>query len=123
MNTTKTPTLWQFLLECLCIPHNAKIAAAVAWCNFENSEFYISDPSEIALTWAGVDGRRKPSNTTKTSPISSLARALRFLCSEADVITKGSGDWKYRFVPNLKELVGYSAKEMDVLSKIFSNKI
>jgi len=93
--------LWQFLLELLT---DAACQQAIAWTG-DGWEFKLSDPDEVARRW----GARK--NKPKMN-YEKLSRGLRYYYDK-NIIHKTSGKrYVYRFVCDLKSLLGYSPDEL-----------
>lgn len=93
--------LWQFLLELLTDKHNRHI---IAWQGTEG-EFKLTDPEQVAQLW-GVRKNKPTMNYEK------LSRALRYYY-DGDMIAKVSGKrFVYKFVCNLRDLIGYNAEEL-----------
>lgn len=93
--------LWQFLLELLTDKHNRNI---IAWQGTEG-EFKLTDPEQVAQLW----GARK---NKPTMNYEKLSRALRYYY-DGDMIAKVSGKrFVYKFVCNLRDLIGYNAEEL-----------
>ncbi|XP_012541022.2 DNA-binding protein Ets97D [Monomorium pharaonis] len=96
--------LWQFLLELLTDrEHRSKIQ----WVGTEG-EFKLNQPEVVAKLWGAR--KNKPSMNYEK-----LSRALRYYY-DGDMISKVHGKrFVYKFVCNLKELLGYSAAELSKL--------
>ena len=96
--------LWQFLLELLtdkCCRH------LIMWVGDEG-EFKLNDPEQVAQLW----GKRK---NKPAMNYEKLSRALRYYY-DGDMIHKVHGKrFVYKFVCNLKNLLGYSAGELSKL--------
>ncbi|XP_068212242.1 DNA-binding protein Ets97D-like isoform X2 [Palaemon carinicauda] len=93
--------LWQFLLELLTTP---KLYPIISWYGNEG-EFRLHQPEVVASLW----GQRK--NKPKMN-YEKLSRALRYYY-EGDMISKVNGKrFVYKFVLDLKNVVGYSADEL-----------
>lgn len=96
--------LWQFLLELLtdrCCRH------LIMWVGDEG-EFKLNDPEHVAQLW----GKRK---NKPAMNYEKLSRALRYYY-DGDMIHKVHGKrFVYKFVCNLKNLLGYSAGELNKL--------
>ena len=96
--------LWQFLLEILTDrEHRDKIQ----WIGMEG-EFKLNNPELVAQLWG--DRKNKP-----TMNYEKLSRALRYYY-DGDMISKVHGKrFVYKFVCDLKELIGYDAAELSKL--------
>ncbi|XP_064083716.1 DNA-binding protein Ets97D-like isoform X1 [Macrobrachium nipponense] len=93
--------LWQFLLELLTTP---KLYPIISWCG-NDGEFRLHQPEVVASLW----GQRK--NKPRMN-YEKLSRALRYYY-EGDMISKVYGKrFVYKFVLDLKSVVGYSADEL-----------
>ncbi|XP_050701349.1 GA-binding protein alpha chain-like isoform X2 [Eriocheir sinensis] len=96
--------LWQFLLELLTEPKLVKIISW--WGSGISGEFRLHQPEVVASLWGHRKGR--PNMT-----YDKLSRALRYYY-EGDMIAKVAGKrFVYRFVLDLKVVVGYSAAELN----------
>uniref|UniRef100_A0A8C4QLE6 GA binding protein transcription factor subunit alpha n=1 Tax=Eptatretus burgeri TaxID=7764 RepID=A0A8C4QLE6_EPTBU len=96
--------LWQFLLELLT---DRDARDAIAWVG-ERGEFRLNQPELVAQRW----GQRK---NKPTMNYEKLSRALRYYY-DGDMICKVQGKrFVYRFVCDLKSLIGYSAAELNKL--------
>uniref|UniRef100_A0A0B7B8S2 ETS domain-containing protein n=1 Tax=Arion vulgaris TaxID=1028688 RepID=A0A0B7B8S2_9EUPU len=96
--------LWQFLLELLT---DKLCREVIAWVG-ENGEFKLVNPEVVAQMW----GQRK---NKPNMNYEKLSRALRYYY-DGDMITKDRGKrFVYRFVCDLKVLLGYSAAELSRL--------
>ncbi|XP_045465584.1 DNA-binding protein Ets97D isoform X2 [Harmonia axyridis] len=96
--------LWQFLLELLTSSEYKNI---IRWIGNEG-EFKLTNPDSVAKLW----GERK--NKPKMN-YEKLSRALRYYY-DGDMISKVSGKrFVYKFVCDLKHLLGYSAIELSNL--------
>lgn len=96
--------LWQFLLELLTDKHHRHI---IQWQGVEG-EFKLTDPEQVAALW-GIRKNKPTMNYEK------LSRALRYYY-DGDMIAKVSGKrFVYKFVCNLRDLIGYSAEELSHL--------
>lgn len=99
--------LWQFLLELLT---DADCSDFIQWVG-NDGEFKLNNPEGVAQLW----GLRK---NKPTMNYEKLSRALRYYY-DGDMIAKVHGKrFVYKFVCDLKQLLGYDAKELD---KIMSN--
>ncbi|KAJ3585481.1 hypothetical protein NHX12_014200 [Muraenolepis orangiensis] len=88
--------LWQFLLELLT---DRSCQSCISWTG-NGWEFKLTDPDEVALLW----GRRK--NKPKMN-YEKLSRGLRYYYDK-NIIHKTAGQrYVYRFVCNLRGLLGY----------------
>nr|XP_053652803.1 protein C-ets-2-like [Cherax quadricarinatus] len=95
--------LWQFLLELLTDP---KFYPIISWYGFDG-EFRLHQPEVVASLW----GQRK---SKPNMNYEKLSRALRYYY-DGDMIAKVSGKrFVYRFVLDLKSVVGYSADELRI---------
>lgn len=93
--------LWQFLLELLTTKEYKSI---ICWTGNEG-EFKLQDPQCVAQLWG--DRKNKPQMNYEK-----LSRALRYYY-DGDMISKVHGErFVYKFVCDLKELLGYDAKEL-----------
>ncbi|XP_074604475.1 uncharacterized protein LOC141857819 [Brevipalpus obovatus] len=96
--------LWQFLLELLT---EADYRDYIRW-DGDEGEFKLIDPEYVAQLW----GQRK--NKPKMN-YEKLSRALRYYY-DGEMIAKVQGKrFVYKFVCDLKNLIGYSAAELDRL--------
>jgi len=96
--------LWQFLLELLT---EADYRDCIRW-EGDEGEFKLIDPEMVAQLW----GQRK--NKPKMN-YEKLSRALRYYY-DGEMIAKVQGKrFVYKFVCDLKNLIGYSAAELDRL--------
>ncbi|CAH3198991.1 unnamed protein product, partial [Porites evermanni] len=96
--------LWQFLLELLTDKSSRHL---IMWVG-ENGEFKLNDPEQVAQQW----GRRK---NKPAMNYEKLSRALRYYY-DGDMIHKVHGKrFVYKFVCDLKNLLGYSAGELSRL--------
>ncbi|XP_020902454.1 protein C-ets-2 isoform X2 [Exaiptasia diaphana] len=96
--------LWQFLLELLT---DKGCRHLIMWVG-EEGEFKLNDPEQVAQLW----GRRK---NKPAMNYEKLSRALRYYY-DGDMIHKVHGKrFVYKFVCNLKNLLGYSAGELNKL--------
>ncbi len=97
--------LWQFLLELLTDKEHRSV---IRW-EGDEGEFKLHEPEEVARLW----GERKGKTSMNYEK---LSRALRYYY-EGEMISKVSGKrFMYKFVCNLKELIGYNAKELNALT-------
>lgn len=93
--------LWQFLLELLTDKQNRNI---IEWQGSEG-EFKLSNPEMVAQLWG--ERKNKPAMNYEK-----LSRALRYYY-DGDLIAKVPGKrFVYKFVVNLKDLIGYNAEEL-----------
>ncbi|CAH0389997.1 unnamed protein product [Bemisia tabaci] len=93
--------LWQFLLELLT---DWKHVDIIRW-RGAKGEFRFVNPEEVARLWG--QKKHKP-----TMNYEKLSRALRYYY-EGDMISKvQSKRFVYKFVCNLKDIIGYDAKEL-----------
>ncbi|XP_039290524.1 DNA-binding protein Ets97D isoform X10 [Nilaparvata lugens] len=98
--------LWQFLLDLLT---DKKHRQAIQWLG-EDGEFKLLDPETVANLWG--ERKNKP-----TMNYEKLSRALRYYY-EGDMISKVPGKrFVYKFVCDLKALLGYSASQLNKLVK------
>ncbi|CAG2176499.1 unnamed protein product [Oppiella nova] len=96
--------LWQFLLELLT---DADHRDCIQWIGSEG-EFKLNNPEVVAQLW----GLRK---NKPTMNYEKLSRALRYYY-DGDMIAKVHGKrFVYKFVCDLKSLIGYDAQELDRL--------
>ncbi|XP_064470763.1 GA-binding protein alpha chain-like [Ornithodoros turicata] len=96
--------LWQFLLEMLTEKDSREY---IQWVGDEG-EFKLNNPEMVAQLW----GLRK---NKPTMNYEKLSRALRYYY-DGDMIAKVHGKrFVYKFVCDLKQLVGYSASELNRL--------
>jgi hypothetical protein len=96
--------LWQFLLELLTDADNRE---SIQWQGSEG-EFKLIQPEVVAQLW----GQRK---NKPNMNYEKLSRALRYYY-DGDMISKVHGKrFVYKFVCDLKSLVGYDAEELDRL--------
>ena len=96
--------LWQFLLELLTDADNRE---SIQWQGCEG-EFKLIQPEVVAQLW----GQRK---NKPNMNYEKLSRALRYYY-DGDMISKVHGKrFVYKFVCDLKSLVGYDAEELDRL--------
>ncbi|KAG5869240.1 hypothetical protein JTB14_000089 [Gonioctena quinquepunctata] len=98
--------LWQFLLELLTTREYKSI---IQWIG-KDGEFRLNHPEVVAHLW-GVRKNKPMMNYEK------LSRALRYYY-DGDMISKVHGKrFVYKFVCDLKQLLGYSAVELANLVK------
>ncbi|XP_008205639.2 DNA-binding protein Ets97D isoform X2 [Nasonia vitripennis] len=96
--------LWQFLLELLT---DREHKGAIQWVGTEG-EFKLNQPEAVAQLWGAR--KNKPSMNYEK-----LSRALRYYY-DGDMISKVQGKrFVYKFVCDLKQLLGYSAAELSKL--------
>lgn len=96
--------LWQFLLELLT---DREHRDAIRWVGTEG-EFKLNQPEAVAQLWGAR--KNKPSMNYEK-----LSRALRYYY-DGDMISKVHGKrFVYKFVCDLKQLLGYSAGELSRL--------
>ncbi|EFN87457.1 DNA-binding protein Ets97D isoform X1 [Harpegnathos saltator] len=96
--------LWQFLLELLTDKEHRD---AIQWVGTEG-EFKLNQPEAVAQLWGAR--KNKPSMNYEK-----LSRALRYYY-DGDMISKVHGKrFVYKFVCDLKQLLGYSAAELSRL--------
>lgn len=96
--------LWQFLLELLT---DKEYVSAIQWVGDEG-EFKLNQPEAVAQLW-GMRKNKPSMNYEK------LSRALRYYY-DGDMISKVQGKrFVYKFVCDLKQLLGYSAAELSRL--------
>lgn len=96
--------LWQFLLELLT---DKMCREVISWVG-EDGEFKLVNPEVVAQMW----GQRK---NKPTMNYEKLSRALRYYY-DGDMIAKVHGKrFVYKFVCDLKMLLGYSAAELSRL--------
>uniref|UniRef100_A0A8C6L277 GA-binding protein alpha chain n=1 Tax=Nothobranchius furzeri TaxID=105023 RepID=A0A8C6L277_NOTFU len=96
--------LWQFLLELLTDKDSRD---CISWVG-EEGEFKLNQPELVAQKW----GQRK---NKPTMNYEKLSRALRYYY-DGDMISKVQGKrFVYKFVCDLRTLIGYSAAELNGL--------
>uniref|UniRef100_A0A672H3Q5 GA-binding protein alpha chain n=1 Tax=Salarias fasciatus TaxID=181472 RepID=A0A672H3Q5_SALFA len=96
--------LWQFLLELLT---DKDARDCISWVG-EEGEFKLNQPELVAQKW----GQRK---NKPTMNYEKLSRALRYYY-DGDMISKVQGKrFVYKFVCDLRTLIGYSAAELNTL--------
>lgn len=96
--------LWQFLLELLTTRQYSQV---IQWLGTEG-EFKLCSPETVAQLWG--ERKNKP-----TMNYEKLSRALRYYY-DGDMISKVHGKrFVYKFVCDLKQLLGYSALELSRL--------
>jgi len=96
--------LWQFLLELLTDKEHREV---IHWLG-EDGEFKLSNPEQVARLWG--ERKNKPHMNYEK-----LSRALRYYY-DGDMICKVHGKrFVYKFVCDLKELLGYSARDLSRL--------
>ena len=96
--------LWQFLLELLTDKEHREV---IHWLGDEG-EFKLQNPEIVAQLWGAR--KNKPNMNYEK-----LSRALRYYY-DGDMICKVHGKrFVYKFVCDLKELLGYSASELSKL--------
>jgi len=96
--------LWQFLLELLTDKEHRGV---IQWLGSEG-EFKLIKPEMVAQLW----GARK--NKPKMN-YEKMSRSLRYYY-DGDMISKVHGKrFVYKFVCDLKQLIGYSAKDLAIL--------
>ncbi|KAG7275908.1 hypothetical protein CRUP_011358 [Coryphaenoides rupestris] len=96
--------LWQFLLELLT---DKDARDCISWLG-EEGEFKLNQPELVAQKW----GLRK---NKPTMNYEKLSRALRYYY-DGDMISKVQGKrFVYKFVCDLRTLIGYSAAELNGL--------
>uniref|UniRef100_A0A671W019 GA binding protein transcription factor subunit alpha n=1 Tax=Sparus aurata TaxID=8175 RepID=A0A671W019_SPAAU len=96
--------LWQFLLELLT---DKDARDCISWVG-EEGEFKLNQPELVAQKW----GQRK---NKPTMNYEKLSRALRYYY-DGDMISKVQGKrFVYKFVCDLRTLIGYSAAELNNL--------
>lgn len=96
--------LWQFLLELLT---DKEHRSAIQWVGNEG-EFKLNKPEEVAQLWGAR--KNKPSMNYEK-----LSRALRYYY-DGDMISKVHGKrFAYKFICDLKNILGYSAEELNRL--------
>jgi len=93
--------LWQFLLELLTDKEHREV---IHWLG-EEGEFKLNNPEVVAQLWGAR--KNKPNMNYEK-----LSRALRYYY-DGDMICKVHGKrFVYKFVCDLKQLLGYSASEL-----------
>jgi GA-binding protein transcription factor alpha len=96
--------LWQFLLELLTDKEHREV---IHWLG-EEGEFKLNNPEVVAQLWGAR--KNKPNMNYEK-----LSRALRYYY-DGDMICKVHGKrFVYKFVCDLKQLLGYSASELSKL--------
>ncbi len=96
--------LWQFLLELLTEKDHREV---IHWIG-DDGEFKLENPEIVAQLWG--TRKNKPSMNYEK-----LSRALRYYY-DGDMISKVHGKrFVYKFVCDLKQLLGYSAAELNQL--------
>jgi GA-binding protein transcription factor alpha len=96
--------LWQFLLELLTEKEHREV---IHW-QGDEGEFKLENPEMVAQLWG--TRKNKPSMNYEK-----LSRALRYYY-DGDMISKVHGKrFVYKFVCDLKQLLGYSAAELNQL--------
>lgn len=96
--------LWQFLLQLLTDKDSRHL---ITWVG-EQGEFKLNLPEQVAQEW----GKRK---NKPAMNYEKLSRALRYYY-DGDMIHKVHGKrFVYKFVCDLKSLLGYSAAELNAL--------
>ncbi|XP_046903611.1 GA-binding protein alpha chain [Hypomesus transpacificus] len=96
--------LWQFLLELLT---DKDARDCISWVG-EEGEFKLNQPELVAQKW----GQRK---NKPTMNYEKLSRALRYYY-DGDMISKVQGKrFVYKFVCDLRTLIGYSAADLNTL--------
>ncbi|XP_077299949.1 DNA-binding protein Ets97D isoform X2 [Arctopsyche grandis] len=102
--------LWQFLLELLTSSEHTNV---IQWIG-GNGEFKLQDPEVVARLW----GQRK---NKPTMNYEKLSRALRYYY-DGDMIAKVHNKrFVYRFVCDLKQLIGYDASDLARLVNVGSS--
>ncbi|CAH8436641.1 unnamed protein product [Schistosoma turkestanicum] len=103
--------LWQFLLELLT---DWRYREAIHWIS-DDGEFKLSNPEQVAAMW----GHRK---NKPAMNYEKLSRALRYYY-DGDMISKVHGKrFVYKFICDLKTLLGFSAGELYMLVKNCAEK-
>lgn len=96
--------LWQFLLELLTDMEHREV---IHWIG-DDGEFKLENPEIVAQLW-GTRKNKPNMNYEK------LSRALRYYY-DGDMISKVHGKrFVYKFVCDLKQLIGYNAQELNKL--------
>ncbi len=96
--------LWQFLLQLLTDKDSRHL---ITWVG-DQGEFKLNLPEQVAQEW----GKRK---NKPAMNYEKLSRALRYYY-DGDMIHKVHGKrFVYKFVCDLKSLLGYSAAELNAL--------
>ncbi|XP_055371616.1 DNA-binding protein Ets97D [Condylostylus longicornis] len=96
--------LWQFLLDILTDKEHVSI---IQWLGTDG-EFKLIDPEKVAQLWG--ERKNKPAMNYEK-----LSRALRYYY-DGDMISKVHGKrFVYKFVCDLKFLIGYNAEELSHL--------
>ncbi|KAF8571308.1 hypothetical protein P879_01298 [Paragonimus westermani] len=103
--------LWQFLLDLLTDWQHRE---AIHWIS-DDGEFKLSNPERVAAMW----GQRK---NKPAMNYEKLSRALRYYY-DGDMISKVHGKrFVYKFICDLKTLLGFSAGELYMLVKNCAEK-
>ena len=103
--------LWQFLLELLTDKEHRNV---IHWIG-DDGEFKLENPEMVAQLWGSR--KNKPNMNYEK-----LSRALRYYY-DGDMIAKVHGKrFVYKFVCNLKQLIGYNASELNYLVKEAESK-
>ncbi|XP_069115151.1 GA-binding protein alpha chain-like isoform X1 [Argopecten irradians] len=103
--------LWQFLLELLT---DKDCREVIQWLG-DDGEFKLNNPEMVAQMW----GQRK---NKPTMNYEKLSRALRYYY-DGDMIAKVHGKrFVYKFVCDLKMLLGYSAADLNRLVTVCAEK-
>lgn len=103
--------LWQFLLDLLTDKEHINL---IHWIG-EEGEFKLESPELVAQLW-GVRKNKPNMNYEK------LSRALRYYY-DGDMISKVAGKrFVYKFVCDLKQLIGYTAAELNCLVRMAARK-
>ncbi|XP_015836567.1 DNA-binding protein Ets97D [Tribolium castaneum] len=96
--------LWQFLLELLT---SKEYKSVIHWTG-NDGEFKLRNPQLVAQLWG--ERKNKPAMNYEK-----LSRALRYYY-DGDMISKVHGErFVYKFVCDLKEMLGYDARELSNL--------
>ena len=96
--------MWQFLLELLT---DKNFRDAISWLG-TGGEFKLNNPEMVAQLWG--ERKNKPHMNYEK-----LSRALRYYY-DGDMICKVNGKrFVYKFVCDLKQILGYSADELNKL--------
>ncbi|CAG4949743.1 unnamed protein product [Parnassius apollo] len=104
--------LWQFLLELLT---SAEYFDVIRWHGTEG-EFKLLEPERVARLW-GARKHKPAMNYEK------LSRALRYYY-DGDMIAKVAGKrFVYKFVCDLRQLLGYGADELaELVKEVYDSK-
>lgn len=114
-NNGITIHLWKFLLEILTDRTKMDVIYWVNNMGSSEGEFVMAEPEMVAKLWG--ERKNKPNMTYEK-----LSRALRYY-KGGDILDKVKGKrFTYKFVCDLRMLVGYSASQLDRLVKEHAKK-